>query len=72
MAEKQLVVKVREKGKREDNLYKNYIKLNDPNLLALVLGDLISMFNLPLWKAVRILKGEKEEKLFPFSPCFFF
>jgi len=69
----QLLVKVREKGVRglDRNLYKNEVNPSDPNLLILLFEDLINMFNIPFWKAVKIMEGKiprKEVKLFPFSP----
>jgi len=66
----ELVVKVREKGARglDRNLYKNELNPQDPNLLILLFEDLISMFNIPFWKAVKIMENKKKEKLFPFSP----
>ena len=66
----QLVVRVREKGARGDKCYnfKREINLSDPNLLALLLEDLIVEFNLPLQKTLDKMgyKVQKDDKFFPF------
>ncbi len=62
-----LVIRVKEKGGQEKSYeYKNSVVLNDPNLLALVLQDLVELFGCPIDKAVAIMRKSKE-KLFPFS-----
>jgi len=65
-----LFVRVREKGLKgpDRNLYKNEVNLNDANLLVILFEDLISLFNIPFWKAVKIMEGKSRTEIFPFSP----
>jgi len=65
---KQLIIRVREKGIRGDGgyEYKNEVNLSDPNMLSLVLNDLIQMYNAPIEKAMKLMKNNKDDSFFPF------
>ena len=66
----QLIIRVREKGARGDKCYnfKREVNLHDPNMIALVLSDLISEFNLPLEKTLTKMgyRIQKKDDFFPF------
>jgi len=67
----QLIIRVREKGIRGDKCYnfKREINLNDPNMIALVLDDLITEFNFPLIKALEKMGYKMQsgkDDFFPF------
>lgn len=60
-----LIIKVKEKGSKQEHVYKNKVSLENPALIALILEDLQDMFNAPIKNAcLRFLN----KKNFPFSP----
>lgn len=63
-----LVVKVREKGSKTGDSYKNKINLQDPNQISLVFEDLENIFSAPIRKASRLFLDKGRERLFPLSP----
>jgi len=63
----ELLVRVRRKGEHgtDRNIYKNDIDINNPQLLALVLQDLETMFNAPIRKAVNLMKKNDNSIFMP-------
>ena len=64
---KLLIIRVKEKGVKGDKCYeyKNEINLNDPNMLSLLLKDLMQIYNAPIEKAMKMTHRE-EDNFFPF------
>lgn len=60
-----LIIKVKEKGVKETNLYKNKVSLENPSLLSIIFEDLEDIFNAPVRKACTTFLSKKR---FPFSP----
>lgn len=66
---KLLIVRIKEKGVKGDKCYeyKNEVNLSDPNMLSIVLNDLIRIYNAPVEKALGLTKNhKKEDQYFPF------
>jgi hypothetical protein len=61
-----LIVKVRDKGSRTGDAYKNKINPADPSQLSTVFEDLENLFDVPVRKACRLFLDRG--KLFPLSP----
>lgn len=60
-----LLVKVRDRREsNEGSQYKNEVDIHNPELIAIVLMDLMDMFGAPIEKACSIILNRK--KTFPF------
>ena len=59
-----LILKVKEKGAKNGNEYRNKVPLGNPSLLAMVFADLQNMFDAPMKKACKTFLDE--DKSFPF------
>lgn len=63
----ELLIRVRSRGQHglDRNIYKNDIDINNPQLLAIVLQDLETMFNAPVRKAVNLMKKNDNSIFMP-------
>lgn len=55
---KVLQVKIKSKGLREDCSYKNEVNPYDAKMLAIILNDLETMFNVPVRKAFQLMQKD--------------